>query len=70
MNVLGGHFITEDLAHFDAAFFNLSAETAAVTSHIPSTEDLRTENVGRRLTLNFDSSWSPYTRPLRAVGPE
>jgi hypothetical protein len=30
MNVDGAHFIDEDLAHFDAAFFNLSAETAAV----------------------------------------
>lgn len=30
MNVKGGHFIDEDIALFDAPFFNLSAETAAV----------------------------------------
>ncbi|KAL8992183.1 MAG: hypothetical protein Q9169_007295, partial [Polycauliona sp. 2 TL-2023] len=29
MNVLGGHFIDEDVALFDAPFFNLSAEYAA-----------------------------------------
>lgn len=30
MNVLGGHFIDDDIALFDAPFFNLSAENAAV----------------------------------------
>jgi|SRR5271170_3837824 len=29
-NVRGGHFLAEDIALFDAAFFNLSAETASV----------------------------------------
>jgi acyl transferase domain-containing protein len=29
-NVKGGHFLTEDVSCFDAAFFNLSSETAAV----------------------------------------
>ncbi|KAI9879283.1 MAG: hypothetical protein M1830_009013 [Pleopsidium flavum] len=28
-NVRGGHFLTEDIALFDASFFNLSSETAA-----------------------------------------
>ncbi|KAK3936681.1 lovastatin diketide synthase LovF [Diplogelasinospora grovesii] len=28
-NVIGGHFLTEDVGLFDAQFFNLSAETAA-----------------------------------------
>ena len=31
-NVVGGHFLTEDIGLFDANFFNLSAETAAVSS--------------------------------------
>lgn len=30
MHVRAGYFINEDLGNFDAAFFNLSAETAAV----------------------------------------
>jgi hypothetical protein len=30
-NVVGGHFLTEDIGLFDAHFFNLSAETAAVS---------------------------------------
>ena len=29
-NVQGGHFLTEDIALFDASFFNFSAELAAV----------------------------------------
>jgi hypothetical protein len=31
MNVKGGYFVKEDVAKFDAAFFNLSGETAAVS---------------------------------------
>jgi hypothetical protein len=30
-NVIGGHFLSEDIGLFDANFFNLSAETAAVS---------------------------------------
>jgi acyl transferase domain-containing protein len=30
-NVIGGHFLKEDIGLFDANFFNLSAETAAVS---------------------------------------
>lgn len=29
-NVLGGHFLTEDLSFFDASFFNMSSEVASV----------------------------------------
>jgi acyl transferase domain-containing protein len=29
--VIGGHFLKEDIGLFDANFFNLSAETAAVS---------------------------------------
>jgi hypothetical protein len=34
MHVKGAHFMKEDIGMFDAAFFNYSAETAAV-SQIP-----------------------------------
>lgn len=46
MNVRGGHFLDEDVGLFDAAFFGLSAETAAVifppvsTFRIPRTDKL------------------------------
>jgi hypothetical protein len=30
LNIRGGHFLTEDPALFDANFFNLSSEVAAV----------------------------------------
>lgn len=32
MHVRAGHFLDEDIAKFDAAFFNFSAETASVRS--------------------------------------
>jgi hypothetical protein len=32
MHVKGAHFVKEDVATFDAAFFNLSGETAAVSA--------------------------------------
>lgn len=31
MHVQGGHFLQEDIAHFDAPFFNFSSELAAVS---------------------------------------
>lgn len=31
MHVQGGHFLREDIAHFDAPFFNFSSELAAVS---------------------------------------
>lgn len=31
MNAAGGYFVADDLAHFDAAFFSVSGETAAVS---------------------------------------
>lgn len=30
----GGHFLTEDVAKFDAAFFNFSSETASVRASV------------------------------------
>jgi hypothetical protein len=33
-NVIGGHFLKEDIGLFDASFFNLSSETAAVRSYM------------------------------------
>ena len=32
-NVRGAHFLAEDLAHFDAPFFNITREEAAVGNH-------------------------------------
>jgi hypothetical protein len=37
-NVVGGHFLKEDVGLFDAHFFNLSAETAAVSLGVPETQ--------------------------------
>lgn len=30
MHIRGGHFLQEDIAHFDAPFFNFSSDVAAV----------------------------------------
>ncbi len=37
-NVVGGHFLNQDIGLFDANFFNLSAETATVSSQPPELE--------------------------------
>lgn len=38
MHVRAGYFINDDLGNFDAAFFNLSAETAAVSNTVNDLE--------------------------------
>ena len=34
LNVQGGHFLKEDVAHFDANFFNFTSELAAVSTDL------------------------------------
>lgn len=39
-NVLGAHFLTEDVSLFDASFFNFSAEVASVSDQKHSLDNL------------------------------
>ena len=69
MNVRGGHFLSDDIALFDAPFFNVSAEEAKVS---PPTEfafagRASIDNRLRQWTLNYACSSRFVTKPWKMV---
>jgi hypothetical protein len=61
-NARGGHFLQQDIALFDAPFFNVSAEEAKVSGEASTTSVYHVDHVQRRWTLSYDCNWKLATR--------